>query len=122
MTVPPPVIQRRRAERAALLARARAFVETIPDGVRLRAAVVVGSVARGDFNSWSDIDVVVIADGLPERVLDRYTLLGRLPARVEVVLWTPAEWDRQRQRRNPIAVEAVECGVWLVGGPSPGRR
>lgn len=37
--------------------------------------MVFGSVARGDFNLWSDIDVLVVADNLPERWLDR---LGRL--------------------------------------------
>jgi hypothetical protein len=30
---------------------------------------------------------------------------------------TPAEWHDQLARRNPMAREALERGVWLVGSP-----
>jgi predicted nucleotidyltransferase len=32
--------------------------------LRLQAAVVFGSVARGDFNRWSDVDLLLVADSL----------------------------------------------------------
>jgi uncharacterized protein len=73
--------------------------------------VVIGSVARADFNRWSDIDVLVIADRFAERVLDRLTAL------VQPIPWTPAEWHDQLARRNPMPREALERGVWLVGSP-----
>lgn len=34
------------------------------------------------------------------------------------VVWTVPEWARARARRNPIAVEAAERGVWLRGTPT----
>lgn len=110
-----PVITRRRRERDELIARARQFAEAIPANVGLLAAAVFGSVARGDFNVWSDIDVVVVAREFPERLFDRYDALGRWPAGVQPVPWTPAEWRRQLAKGNPIATEAVERGVWLLG-------
>lgn len=112
------VLGRRRAERAALLERAGTFAADLPDHLEVRAVVVFGSVARGDFNQWSDIDVLVVADQLPERFLDRHGALGPPVPPVQPFAWTVPEWHRQVGRRNPIAVEALERGIWLVGDPN----
>lgn len=118
MATPADVLARRWAEREALLAEARTFAEQLDRGLGVRAVVVVGSVARGDFHHASDVDVVVVAERLPLERRARYRRLGELPPRVQPVAWTPGEWHRQRARRNPIAVEAEGAGVWLVGTPA----
>jgi uncharacterized protein len=64
-----------RRERERLLGLAREYVERLSRRLPLVAAAVVGSVARGDFNVWSDVDVLVVAEGLPERTPDRGSLL-----------------------------------------------
>lgn len=80
------------------------------------AAVVVGSVARGDFNLWSDVDVVVVAEDLPERVPERgLVLVADVPGGVQPVGFTPAELSVALRRGNPLAEEAVTSGVVLVG-------
>lgn len=112
-----PIIERRRAEQRELVARARQFADALDPALGVRAVVVFGSVARGDFNKWSDIDVLVVAEALPDRVLERCDALGSLPPGVQPVAWTPAEWTLQCSRRNPITAEAVDGGVWLVGSP-----
>ncbi|MDP9404993.1 MAG: nucleotidyltransferase domain-containing protein, partial [Actinomycetota bacterium] len=82
----------------------------------VRAAIVLGSVARGDFHTWSDIDVLVVADALPPDPSARLDALGwPPPRRVEPMAWTTAEYRHQRQRRNPMVVEAERVGVWLRG-------
>ncbi len=111
------VIARRRAERERLLIETRAYVEQVGETVALRAAVVYGSVARGDFNLWSDVDLLVVAEELPDRLLDRLDALPARPPRVRVVAWTPQEWRAAVARANPIAVEAMRDGQWLNGGP-----
>jgi uncharacterized protein len=111
---PPPVVARRREERAALLETARGFVSSLAGSLDIQAAVVFGSVARGDFNAWSDVDVLLVVPDLPDTVPARYSLLGRLPPKIEAVLWTPAEWSRESRRRNPIAEEARHHGEWIV--------
>ncbi len=80
--------------------------------------MVVGSVARGDFNRWSDVDIVVVAAGLQGSLLERLEHLGPHPGRVEPVAWTPEEWQARLGRRDPMAVEAMEGGIWLVGSPT----
>jgi predicted nucleotidyltransferase len=109
------IVDRRRAERDALLGRARTFAGQLPPGMGVQAVVVFGSVARGDFNRWSDIDVLVVADSLPERFVDRFGALGPHAGLVQAVPWTPEEFRRQLVKGNALAVEAVEKGVWLVG-------
>jgi predicted nucleotidyltransferase len=117
------VVARRRAERHRLLDRAALFAQRLDPGLGVRAVVVFGSVARGDFNVWSDIDVLVVAEHLPAEYRDRLDAIGwPPPSGVEPVVWTPREYRRQRERGNPIAVEAEQTGVWLVGAPRrPGR-
>lgn len=114
--MPSKATVRRRNERAERLAGARAFAEALDPALEVRAVVVFGSVARGDFNLWSDTDVVVVADRLPHRLLDRLAAVGSYP-RVQPVPWTSEEWARQQDRGNPIVTESLEQGVWLVGRP-----
>ncbi len=113
---PSAVLARRRSEREALLDLARGYVNELPESLGLVAAVVVGSVARGDFNVWSDVDVLIVARHLPERDPDRLRLLLELaPAGVQPVGWTPEELRMGLARGNPIAKEALRDGVTLRG-------
>ena len=110
------VLDRRRRERERLIAVARGYVERLSERMPVVAAAVVGSVARGDFNVWSDVDVLVVADGLPERIPDRLRLLGaQAPAGVEPVGFTPAELEAARGGGNPLIDELGESGVVLFG-------
>jgi predicted nucleotidyltransferase len=85
----------------------------------LVAAVVVGSVARGDFNHWSDLDVLVVADDLPDRWLDRCEALAPVPPGLQPIGWTPNELAARRRRRDPIALEAGTVGVTVWGTLPP---
>ena len=112
---PAAVLERRNAEREQRLRTARAFVAGLSETLGPQAAAEFGSVARGDFNSHSDTDLLVVVAAAGSDYWGRLEALGDVPAGVEPVVWTAAEWRRQRDRGNPIAVEAERCGVWLVG-------
>jgi predicted nucleotidyltransferase len=93
------------------------YVATLNGRLPVVAAMVVGSVARGDFNLWSDIDLVVVIDrDLPARAVDRLALAdeGRPPG-IQAVLWTPGEFADALRRNNPMAVEAITVGVVVRG-------
>lgn len=110
-----PIVQRE-AERAGLIALAREYVASLTERIPVIAAAVVGSVARGDFNVWSDIDVVIVAEGLPASVLERQWLLLRgAPAGVQPVGFGVGEFRAAVAKRDRIACEAVDAGVPLVG-------
>jgi uncharacterized protein len=96
------VLAERRRQRDELILRAEHYVDKLHARLNVKAAVVVGSVARGDFNLWSDIDVVLIAEDLPERLLDRLTLLmTNAPRRVQPHAFTVAEFRQALRNKNP---------------------
>jgi uncharacterized protein len=97
---------------------ARILVEQLGPELGVRAVVIFGSVARGDFNDTSDVDLLVIAEQLPARATERLEVLGTYPSIVEPVAWTPDEWRARRRHGDPIVAEALDAGIWLVGDPS----
>jgi hypothetical protein len=110
------VVERRRAERERLIALARSYVERLAPRISVLAAAVVGSVARGDFNVWSDIDVVVICDELPERLPDRLAALAvpDTPG-VQPIGFTEEEFVGALVKGNPLALAVAGEGVVLHG-------
>jgi|SRR5919106_3600554 predicted nucleotidyltransferase len=67
-------------------------------GNRLVAVVLFGSRARGDARPWSDWDLLVIAEGLPENPFDRQmfinrVLFGKCDGGVSVVARSPQEFE-----------------------------
>jgi len=109
------IIERRREQQRQLIARAQDFAAGLDRSLGVRAVVVFGSVARGDFNVWSDVDVLVVAHRLPDGYVDRARALGPGRGAVSAVAWTPEEFGVQLARNNPIARESVDRGLWLVG-------
>jgi len=106
-----PIVERRRAERAEKIALAREYIGTISPSVGIEQAWVVGSVARGDFNVWSDIDVVVVARELPSKSLARADLFLAKPPGLQIVAYTAAEFETELEQRNPLVMETTSVGV-----------
>lgn len=97
---------------AALWALARVYTEALRRslGERLVAVALFGSVARGEAGPSSDVDLLVIAEGLPARRMERYAWLEEadravepmirtlwqrgIPVEVSVILRTPEEAER----------------------------
>lgn len=71
---------------------------------RIRAAFVYGSIAKGTDTAKSDVDLMVIAEGLAYSEL--YATLQEVEAtlgrQVNVNLLTPAEWERKLATGNPF--------------------
>lgn len=118
MPTPVEVVAQRRAGRRALIEQARTYAAALDPALEVRGVVVFGSVARGDWHDRSNVDVLVVAAALPAAPLARLDAVGLPPGRVEPVVWSVRDWTTEHERRNPIAREAVEDGVWLLGSPS----
>ena len=73
-----------------------------------------GSYARGDFNLWSDVDIIIVSDAFNNvRLLDRYELVkGLLPDKAEPILWTPGEAEILLQK--PAWRHALRRGVVVL--------
>ena len=107
-------VERRRAEREDVIRQARDYVRAKATTLPIRSAYLVGSMARGDFNLWSDIDIVIVSDGLRGSFLERQDLFSDRPPGFEIFPYTPEEFHSERERKNPIVVEADDVGIDLL--------
>lgn len=69
------VLKEREKEREKAIELAKAYVSKVKAHIDIKAAVLYGSMARGDFNLGSDIDLLIISDNLPAHPLKRLELL-----------------------------------------------
>ena len=75
-----------------------------------------GSVARGEADEWSDLDLVVIADTertFFERFRDFVALYEVWP-RLDLLVYTPAEFERMVEEENPFFLQVLEEGVEVL--------
>ena len=84
------------------------------------AVILYGSVARGTARRHSDIDIIVVAEGLPDDWFDRLDILGDArrtgEGRVQVIGYTPDEFAAMLAKAHLTALEAVDHGIVLFGG------
>jgi len=108
------VFEERKAEREERLSRAKKFAEEAAKTLGAITAWVYGSVARGDFNLWSDVDVLLIAEKLPEHPLDRAALLFRwAPAGVEPRGLTKSEFEKALEKKDAQLLCALKDRVLI---------
>ncbi|MEW6226738.1 MAG: nucleotidyltransferase domain-containing protein [Bacillota bacterium] len=109
------VLQKRARIRQEYLRLAEEFIQAVSSRIPVAAAAVIGSVARGDFSDASDIDVVIISDGLPADLLARSAMLyADVPPRIEPKAYTKPEFLGMLSKKNPLAVATLKEGVVLV--------
>jgi predicted nucleotidyltransferase len=82
-----------------------------------RAIVLTGSLAKGSYTGTSDADILVIADNLPTRVLERYALFAEpsMPIDLEPRVYTLDEFISKVLQGDRFAVESLEIGIPLYG-------
>ena len=102
------VIATRERERRRVIESAKAYVNSLKG---LYSAFLIGSYARGDFNAWSDVDVLLVGDfhGNP---LERLLKLD-FPPGFEVIPLTEEEFDRALKKNNPIIYDVKSYGIVL---------
>jgi len=109
------LVQSRLSARRALIDEAHEYVTALGRKVEIVAAVIAGSVARGDYHDGSDIDVVIVSDQLPSHPLKRAELLWSVDlTRVEPKGFTRAEFVERLRRGDPLICETVEQGYVLL--------
>ena len=82
-------------------------------GTQVRRAVLFGSFARGDADFASDVDLLLIQPtSLPfvERGLAHRALFG-LGVGLDLLVYTPEEYERLRDESNPLIARVEREGV-----------
>ena len=86
-----------------------------PHLTRARKAIVFGSVARGEADAWSDLDLLIVADTTRpffERFKDYGGLYDVWP-RLDLLIYTPEEFAQMVAEERPLISRALEEGVVL---------
>ena len=104
--------------RGELIRRLRERLSAWPD---LRGAWLFGSVARGDADSDSDVDLLIVVDDLQSA--DLHERLSRLQADVrswtgndlQLVEHSPSSWRKLVRARNPLVEQIRLDGIALAG-------
>ncbi len=103
------IIKERRRLREKRIEEAEEWASKIPFRV---TAILIGSYARGDFNLWSDIDILLISEDFVGNLLDRLRNIDAPPG-YQVIALTPKEFKTLMEKRETIIMEAIEYGVVL---------
>ena len=99
----------------SLLEHVRRRLAPLPGLVKL---VVFGSRARRDARPDSDLDLMVVLDrpgSLGDRTWDVRQLLLDVHVPIDLVIYTPQEFDKLRHWKSSIAAIADREGLVLVG-------
>ena len=107
--------------RGELIRRLRERLSAWPD---LHGAWLLGSVARGDASSDSDIDLLIVAEDLQS--LDLHDRLSHLQADVrswtgndlQLVEHSPSSWRQLVRAKNPLIEQIRLDGIALASGTS----
>jgi predicted nucleotidyltransferase len=87
-----------------------------------RTAIVFGSVARGEADEWSDLDLVIVAD-TPRPFLERYRDFEGLYdvwRRLDLLVYTPEEFARMQAEGRPFIEHVLREGLVIHEAPAQG--
>ncbi len=108
------VIKERIEEQRRVIEEAFRIAEKLRKILGNVTVILYGSYVKGDFNLWSDIDIIIISERFNDiPPLKRYDLVLRLlPAKYEPKLWTVDE--ARRQLGKPWWREALKHSIVIV--------
>lgn len=88
-----------------------------PFARKVVAAFIYGSVARGEHDASSDVDLLVVGDIAPSRLAPMQLELGRiLGRRISIVVYDAAEFRKHiAEREHFIANVMKQPRIWLLG-------
>ncbi|BBG23150.1 hypothetical protein IC006_0434 [Sulfuracidifex tepidarius] len=102
------VISRRERERREVIEKAMTYVNSLQGRY---TSFLIGSYSRGDFNVWSDVDILLIGEfnGNPVERLLRLDF----PPGFEVIPINEGEFDKAIRKNNPVIWDVKNKGIVL---------
>ncbi len=98
------IIEERRKERKLILSDLSRYSSDLRKKLGKVSVILFGSYARGDFNLWSDIDLLIISEAFSGvRFLDRPFLLTELEWNADLICWDITE-----------ARKMLKTGSWMT--------
>jgi predicted nucleotidyltransferase len=112
------IIRERARRRREAVEEAWRFASCAEGKLGRITVIMAGSYARGDFNEWSDIDLLVVTDKpLPPNPIHRLSMVEdciKITPDVEPVILTVEELWKRYQKNDPLVREAMEKGLTII--------
>jgi len=110
------IVDERRRKREEVLNRLKEYARALRKAYGRVTLILYGSYARGDFNVWSDIDVIVVSHVFEKaKFTQRWRLLPEPPEGLEaldVITWTPDE--ARKMLSKPSWKKALEHSITIA--------
>ena len=94
------------------------FRKNIIKELNPKCIILFGSLARGDFNERSDVDIIIISSNLPKSYYKRAKLLYNLIETfdpIEPIGFTPDEFIKMIKKRHCTSLFAMDEGKAIYG-------
>ena len=93
------------------------YIKILKEKFKPQKIILFGSRARGDNHKESDYDLLIVAEkfkniNIYERSVAAYHLKRNVPAAMDIICLTPAEFEK-RKKEIGIINEAVKEGVMI---------
>ena len=100
------IIEKRKRQREQVIVQVSEFIKELNFKC---TALLIGSYARGGFNLWSDVDLLIIGEfsGTPVERLKNFNL----PSGYEAILLTADEVAKKKEKNDRFIVESFQSGV-----------
>jgi predicted nucleotidyltransferase len=100
-----------------ILSKLRKYAKEKAGAHEAKAIILTGSLAKETYTGTSDADILVIADRIPCRVLERYALFAEsgMPIDVEPRVYTTKEFISKVHQGDRFALESLKIGIPLHG-------
>lgn len=105
------------AKRKIYQKRAKEIAKILGDHYKAKKVYLFGSTALGEKDP-NDIDLLVVADRLPKKGVDRIRQASRLfvhDVGVDSLLYTPGEFDMALKKNDAFIKQIIEKGQVLYG-------
>jgi predicted nucleotidyltransferase len=83
----------------------------------VKAVILIGSLAKGDYTAFSDADILIIFDEASKNPIDRIKefIDPSLPIEIEPRIYTTNELLKMAKEKRKIIKEIIEYGKLLAG-------
>ena len=100
-----------------ILKRLRTYARRKAKEHNIKMIVLVGSLAKGTYTGTSDADILIVADDLPSKILDRHTIFAdpEMPIDLEPHVYTTEEFLKMLGRGDRFTIESLKHGIPLHG-------
>lgn len=93
------------------------YAEKVVGNGLAELVILIGSLAKGTYSPFSDIDLVIVVKKSAEKPLDRIPayIEPSLPLDVEPIVLTVDEFFQTVRARRTFAAEVIDNGMYLAG-------